>query len=113
MRRPPLRAIGLATIAIAVFPGCSVSINDDGGGSGESLESRLQSLEDEIRSELGGQMTRRFGARVEVTDVGCSGTGGNRFECLAEAREVGSFESESIPISGSCDERNCVWRTGY
>lgn len=112
---PAIRAFGLAVAVICGLTGCSIQINGDSGDAVESLESRLDSLEPEIRTDLGDQLSRSVGSPVEVRSVRCSGVGAHRFECFARARarDLGTYETESIPVSGSCDSRNCIWHAGY
>jgi hypothetical protein len=52
---------------------------------------------------------------VLVSKVRCVDKGDNEFECIATvggSDGQGQLEYVDIPVTASCDEENCTWRTG-
>lgn len=110
-------ALVFAILGAGVFSGCTVNLGDSASDGTESLAAQLESLEGEIKGDLGRQLRNRYRIPVRVIGVDCTGTGGNRFECLARASAGQIWEgnkTEVIPITGACDSRSCLWRVaGY
>jgi hypothetical protein len=107
-------------VVLALVPwvsGCSVEVNGDNSkdeASETSASGQRAELESAIRRELPTQLRQSFGQSVFIRQVGCTTSGQNQFDCLARvsaANEQGGLETVSIPISGSCDFRSCIWRT--
>jgi hypothetical protein len=94
-------------LAAGAFAGC-----DTASFGTASAASDLESI---IEDQLPRQLRRATGSEGFVKSVSCVDTGeGNRFDCQAKVALfgfAGGGGSESIPITGYCDDRNCTWRT--
>ena len=49
-----------------------------------------------------------------MNGVTCAKRGDNEFDCIARVTGtdgVGGLQSFDLPVSATCDEANCTWRT--
>lgn len=94
----------LAISAVAMT-GCSFSIG---------TADKKSELEDIISVQLPGEAKEAGLGEVEVNDVTCIEKEADRYDCLAKISgrtTEGEPATRSIPIDGSCDMEECVWKT--
>lgn len=99
-----MRRLGLL-LAAAVLAGC-------GGGNGSGGREQVESL---IRSQLPESVRRNTGEAVFVNKVTCVDKGDGDYECIAAVTGtdgVGGLTNFDVPVSASCDDENCTWRSG-
>jgi hypothetical protein len=68
-----------------------------------------------IRTQLPDSVRRNTGEAVIVNTVTCVAKGDNEFDCIASVtgtNGVGGLRSFDVPVSATCDEQNCTWRSG-
>ncbi len=103
MLRVSLTCLLLAT-ALALT-GCSFSV----GSADQKSE-----LEKIIRVQLPGEAKDAGLGAVSVDEVTCVEKDGDRYDCVAEisGRDAqGKPAKRTIPIDGSCDNSECVWKS--
>jgi hypothetical protein len=87
-----------------------VTVAGCGGSSGAS-RGEVESM---IRSQLPASVKRNTGEAVFVNKVTCTKKSKNQFDCIASVtgtNGVGGLQSVDIPVSATCDEQNCTWRS--
>jgi hypothetical protein len=75
----------------------------DAGGELEAL----------IYRQLPAETKRLTGSRSFVRNVGCVKSTGSSYECLATIsgpNAYGEYVTEQLPIEGTCDEAQCIWK---
>ena len=88
-----------------------------GCGSGDAdkqQEGAVSTLERTIRQQLPGKLRQSTGQAVFVSGVRCVGAGGSRYDCIAKVSgydDLGKRVTEDVGVTGTCDKRNCIWRT--
>lgn len=100
-----MRAALALSLAVAALAGC-------GGASEAERRSGVEAL---IRSQLSESVRRNTGEAVLVNEVTCAAKGDNEFDCIASVTGsdgVGGLQSFDVPVSATCDEENCTWRSG-
>jgi hypothetical protein len=100
-QRPPVVGVLLAAAALA---GC-------GGGEGSGGRKQVEAL---IRSQLPESVHRNTGEAVLVNEVTCVDKGDGDYECIAAVTGTdgaGGLTSFDLPVSATCDEENCTWRS--
>lgn len=68
-----------------------------------------------IRSQLPESVRRNSGEAVFVNEVTCVSKGDNEFDCIARVTGTdgaGGLQNLDVPVSATCDEENCTWRSG-
>ncbi len=93
-------------LSLAALAGC-------GGGGGESSGQR-EEVEALIRSQFPASVQRNTGKPVLVNEIGCVEQDENRYECIASVTGtdgVGGLQEFDVPVTATCDDRKCVWRT--
>lgn len=97
-------AASLAVLAI-LAAGC-------GGSSGSPADASAE-LEALIRKQLPGETKRLTGSRAFVSRVGCVHSGSSAYQCIATIsgpNAYGEYATEQLPIDGTCDETECIWK---
>lgn len=95
-----LLAAGLA------LTGCSFSI-----GSTADQKSELEKI---IRVQLPGEAKEAGLGAISVDEVTCVEKDSERYDCVANisGRDAnGKPAKRTIPIDGSCDNEECVWKS--
>ncbi|MGB1582425.1 MAG: hypothetical protein ACPHCI_01400 [Solirubrobacterales bacterium] len=103
MLRVSLTSLLLA--AALALSGCSFSI-----GSGD----KKTELEKIIRVQLPGEAKEAGLGAISVNEVTCVEKDAERYDCVAEisGRDAeGRPAKRTIPIDGSCDKSECVWKS--
>lgn len=93
----------LAALAV-LLAGC--------GSTGSSADASAE-LEALIREQLPAEAKRFTGSRAFVSDVGCINSSGSSYQCIATISGVnafGGYGTERLPIDGTCDEAQCIWK---
>lgn len=92
----------LAAVAVS---GCSFSVG---------TADQKTKLEEIISTQLPGEAQEAGLGEIEVNDVTCVEKDADRYDCLAKISGTtteGKPATRSIPIDGSCDAEECVWKT--
>ncbi len=103
-------ARGLAALAVGLIAAAAAGC---GGGGGESGSAKAE-LERLIRSQLPQQARQNFGTAVTVRNVICTQESDSTYRCIASVQGTdgrGGLETVDLPISGTCDDESCQWRT--
>jgi hypothetical protein len=84
-------------------------LEDDSGA--DDLRTQVESM---IRDQFPAQAQQAWGVAAVVNDVTCAEHGGDTgsYECFVGASyaEAGEVVPMDMPVSATCDERNCTWR---
>lgn len=95
----------LAVVLAALLAGC-------GGSTGSPADDSAE-LEALIRKQLPGETKRLTGSRAFISRVGCVHSGGSAYQCIATIsgpNAYGEYATEQLPIDGTCDETECIWK---
>ncbi len=100
-----MRPAAVLLVALAVLlAGCGSS------GSPTDASAELEAL---IRRQLPAETKRLTGSRAFVSRVGCVHSGGSTYQCIATIsgpNAFGGYGTEQLPIDGTCDETECIWK---
>lgn len=105
-------------LAILVVPlaGCSIS-TDDHATEPERTEREADAstdLEALISRQLPNRVRQLAGPGAFVTGVHCVHQSASDYECIASVSGTnaysGAYERTQLPITGTCDERACIWK---
>lgn len=111
-------ALVLIALAVAAASGCGISTGQSDSTSAQPAPEAQEvdasgELETQIRQQLPAEAKRLTGSSAFVSDVGCVHSGGNAYQCIATLSSVSGYgrsESEKLPIEGTCDARQCIWK---
>lgn len=84
-----------------------------GCGSSSSPADASAELEALIRRQLPAEAKRLTGSRSFVSNVGCVHGNGSAYQCIATIsgpNAFGEYGTEQLPIEGTCDETECIWK---
>lgn len=97
-------ALLAALLVAAAITGCEASVGTPDNGT---------QLENIIKKQFAGKVADKV-ENPEVDEVTCVEGETKKYDCIAKISYddgKGGRKSEDISITGSCDEKNCIWET--
>lgn len=95
-------------VALAV-----VLVGCGGASDRSSPEDASAELEALIARQLPREAKRLTGSEGFVRNVGCVHSDGSAYQCIAtisSPNAYGRYVTEQLPIDGTCDENECIWK---
>jgi predicted small lipoprotein YifL len=102
----------MRSLAALLMASAAILVGCGSAGPSEAVDASAE-LETQIRQQLPAEAKRLTGSRGFVSNVGCVHSGGNSYSCLATIsapNAYGEYVTERLPIDGTCDARECIWK---